>query len=118
MSFVLSLEIFLRPEDHAGVTCSTDPNTKEVVVTSLSRDDSFFNAGVLPDDVILSVDGKRSVSHKQVIDQIQFATTSAKERRQVIPITVRIRRTVPSVESPPSSLSASLSSPLLSDVSL
>jgi len=103
---IVHLDFFLRPGEHAGVTCSDEEGRessllgrkKRVVVTSLSTSDAFYNAGLLVGDVILSVDGKESVSHNQLILQVNTATDTAREGGRIVPISLMVERRPPDRE--------------------
>lgn len=82
------LDFYIRPNEHAGITCSMVRG--KLVVTYLDKRDSFFNAGVRVGDELVRINKIRVRNDKDCIRMIQCSTDSA----ALLNIPVRISVTV------------------------
>ena len=120
------LRIFVRPGEHAGITCrgggggGGGGSCKEaVIVDRLDRNDCLFNAGLMEGDVLVRADGLLLSSHTEAVQLIQSRVDAARETGKAICLELEVARgdgggkRQRSRTSPSSSSSCSCRTPLL-----
>jgi len=86
------LGFYIRPNEHAGITCSMVRG--RLVVTHLDKRDSFFNAGVRVGDELLRINKIRVRNDEDCVRMIQCSTDSATLLQIPVRILVTVRKSM------------------------
>lgn len=90
------LRIFVRPGEHAGITCRGGAGGERlretVIVDRLDRNDCPFNAGLMEGDVLVRADGLLLSSHTEAVRLIQSRVDAARETGKAISLDLEVTR--------------------------